>query len=191
MARNTDRSLRKLDRIELLEILVKQGEQLEATQEALQAAETRAAQQERIARLAEDAISRLAGVLEAAQLVQFQYSEKLHDLKTEMGLKTETTFNKDEFSVGGDVIATQKEDIADFNADDFIQNKLGISTDLSDDSEDFTELHLDGEFATLSSDTDITDEDVFDDNDEPTEISAKHAAASVTLSQDTEGGDNL
>lgn len=140
MARKeTDKSLRKLDRLELLELLVEQGEQLERTQEALVAAETRATQQERIARLAEDAISRLAGILEAAQLVQFQYSTKLRELKAEMGLKTETTFNKDEFSIGIDkeVLAEQHmeeaaeqiDDIEDFDAADFIQNTLGISTD--------------------------------------------------------------
>ena len=140
MARRADnKSLRKLDRLELLELLVEQGEQLERAQEALAAAETRATQQERIARLAEDAISRLAGILEAAQLVQFQYSTKLRELKAEMGLKTETTFNKDEFSVGidkevlaeqhMDEAASQIDDIEDFDAADFIQNTLGISTD--------------------------------------------------------------
>lgn len=125
--------------MELLELLVEQGEQLERTQEALVAAETRATQQERIARLAEDAISRLAGILEAAQLVQFQYSTKLRELKAEMGLKTETTFNKDEFSIGidkevlaeqhMDEAAEQIDDIEDFDAADFIHNTLGISTD--------------------------------------------------------------
>lgn len=77
--------------MELLQLLVEQGEQLEKTQEALHAAEERARQQERVARLAEDAVSKLAGVLEAAQIAQTQYTDKLRELKVQMGLKTETS----------------------------------------------------------------------------------------------------
>ncbi len=78
--------LKKLSRSQLLELLVKQGEQLDKTKAALEAAQERAAHQERIARLAEKAVSRLAGILEAAQLAQEQYNDALAELKVQMGL---------------------------------------------------------------------------------------------------------
>lgn len=144
MRKTADKTLRKLDRLELLELLVEQGEQLERTQDALAAAETRATQQERIARLAEDAISKLAGILEAAQLVHLQYTSQLRELKAEMGLKTEAPVNNDELTIniGQDVpvgkhvsvdttqTQTAQSDAGDnFDAADFIQNTLGLSTD--------------------------------------------------------------
>lgn len=82
--------LKKLSRVELLELLVEQGEQLESTQEKLAVMEARAAHQERIARLAEDAAARLSGILEAAQLAQAQYMQNLRELKAQMGVTTET-----------------------------------------------------------------------------------------------------
>lgn len=144
MRKAADKTLRKLDRLELLELLVEQGEQLEHTQEALAAAETRATQQERIARLAEDAISKLAGILEAAQLVHLQYASQLRELKAEMGLKTEAPVNNDELTVdigqdipvgkhvsvdAAQVQVDQTETIDNFDAAEFIQNTLGLSTD--------------------------------------------------------------
>lgn len=142
MRKAADKTLRKLDRLELLELLVEQGEQLENTQDALAAAETRATQQERIARLAEDAISKLAGILEAAQLVHLQYTSQLRELKAEMGLKTEAPTNS-ETSAGNDqkvlvgkhvgVDTTQADTNDNFDAAAFIQNTLGLSTDETTD----------------------------------------------------------
>lgn len=86
MAKSSMSKLKKLSRSQLLELLVKQGEQLDKTKAALEAAQERAAHQERIARLAEKAVSRLAGILEAAQLAQEQYNDALAELKVQMGL---------------------------------------------------------------------------------------------------------
>ncbi len=86
MAKSSNKKLKKLGRAELLELLVKQGEQLDKTKEALAAAEERAAYQERIARLAEKAMSRLAGLLEATELAHDQYSDALAELKSQMGI---------------------------------------------------------------------------------------------------------
>ncbi len=82
-----DKTLRKLGRVELLELLVEQGEELERVQAELEATKARAAHQERIARLAEEAVSRLTGLLEAAQLCQESYSQRLKELRVEMGLQ--------------------------------------------------------------------------------------------------------
>lgn len=89
MARSKDKKLSKLSRVELLELLVEQGEQLARVQAELEVMENRAACQEKIARLAENAVSRLAGVLEAAQLVQTQYTQSLQELKAQMGVTNE------------------------------------------------------------------------------------------------------
>lgn len=86
MVKSSNKKLKKLGRAELLELLVKQGEQLDKTKEALAAAEERAAYQERIARLAEKAMSRLAGLLEATELAHDQYSDALAELKSQMGI---------------------------------------------------------------------------------------------------------
>lgn len=91
VSKEADLKLPKLNRVELLELLVEQGEQLERTQEELARAQAQAALQERIARLAEDAMARLAGMLEAAQLAQRQYMQNLRELKVEMGIATEVS----------------------------------------------------------------------------------------------------
>lgn len=93
--------LKKLNRIELLELLVEQGEQLEQAQEQLILVEARAAHQERIARLAEDAAARLSGILEAAQLAQAQYMQNLRELKAQMGVINETVSNEEGSSENG------------------------------------------------------------------------------------------
>lgn len=93
-----ENQLKRLNRLELLELLVQQGEQLERTQEALAVAEARAAHQERIARLAEDAAARLSGILEAAQLAQSQYNQNLRDLKAQMGIKSESVSHDDSYN---------------------------------------------------------------------------------------------
>ena len=92
-----ENQLKRLNRLELLELLVEQGEQLERTQQALAVAEARAAHQERIARLAEDAAARLSGILEAAQLAQSQYNQNLRELKAQMGIKSETVSGDDSY----------------------------------------------------------------------------------------------
>lgn len=91
MAKDADIKLPKLNRVELLELLVEQSEQLERLQEELAQAQAQAALQERIARLAEDAMARLAGMLEASQLAQHQYMKNLRELKSEMGIATEAS----------------------------------------------------------------------------------------------------
>lgn len=90
MAQINDKKLSKLSRVELLELLVEQGEQLERVKQELAVMTNRAACQEKIARLAEGAISRLAGVLEASQLVQEQYTQSLQELKAQMGVTNES-----------------------------------------------------------------------------------------------------
>lgn len=90
MAQLNDKKLSKLSRVELLELLVEQGEQLERAKQELAVMTNRAACQEKIARLAEGAISRLAGVLEASQLVQEQYTQSLQELKAQMGVTNES-----------------------------------------------------------------------------------------------------
>lgn len=99
MTRAKDKKLSKLSRVELLELLVEQGEQLERVQAELEVMENRAACQEKIARLAENAVSRLAGVLEAAQLVQTQYTQSLQELKAQMGVTNEQTPQAENVSV--------------------------------------------------------------------------------------------
>lgn len=95
MAKFDNTQLSKLNRQELLELLVEQGEQLERTQEELAITKARATYQERIARLAEDAAARLSGILEAAQLAQQQYSQNLKDLKSAMGVTAESVSTDD------------------------------------------------------------------------------------------------
>ncbi len=86
VARSMRKELKNLGRAELLELLVQQGEQLDATKEALAAAEERAANQERIARLAEEAVTRLHGIMEAASLAKEQYFIALGEVKAQMGI---------------------------------------------------------------------------------------------------------
>lgn len=86
MSDQADVKVANLNRVELLELLVEQGEQLEKMQKEVEKARAQAALQERIARLAEDAVARLAGMLEGAQLAQAQYEENLRDLKAEVGI---------------------------------------------------------------------------------------------------------
>lgn len=146
MINKANKSLKKMDRLELLQLLVEQGEELERTQEALKAAEARAAHQERIARMAEDAVSKLAGILEAAQMHQETYSRRLKDLKAEMGLKTETVFGEEQpqsASYSSSATAqsssdtTESTSIKDFDAEAFVTNTLGISADDDAYSDEF------------------------------------------------------
>lgn len=89
MATESEKKLRQLNRVELLELLVEQGEHLDRVQAELAETQARALHQERIARMAEDAVSRLAGILEAAQLVQEHYTQNPRELKAQMGIATE------------------------------------------------------------------------------------------------------
>lgn len=127
MRKKKDKSLQKFDRHELLELMLAQAEELEHTQQALREAEARAAHQERIARMAEDAVARLAGILEAAQLHQEHYSMKLRELKAEMGLKVEAACSEAENSSATQATLPAAVDLSVVEVDEYEEGEFDFT----------------------------------------------------------------